>query len=112
MSALRLWRHVRHSGVPLILPQLQTVAHEEPARIPSPGKEAAPVMLTRFLKSASVARSRLAAFLDTSHKLYPDRLAFKHELTTLAITGFDGRHLHIGEGEYGQLYGVVPTKKR
>src|SRR5687768_1030668 len=112
MYALRLWGHGRHAGIPLNLPQLQTVAHEKPARISTSWKEAAPVMLTRFLKGVSLAKSRLSALLDTSHKLYPDRLAFKHELTNLAVNGFDGRHLHIGEGEYGQVYGVLPTSKR
>ena len=31
--------------------------------------------------------------------------------TTIEITTFDGNHLLIGEGEYGQVYGVKPTKK-
>ena len=31
---------------------------------------------------------------------------------TLKSHGFDGNHLLIGEGEYGQVYGVLPTKKR
>jgi type IV secretory pathway TraG/TraD family ATPase VirD4 len=48
--------------------------------------------------------------LDTSQKLYPGRLAYKHELNNLEITEFDGNHLHIGEGEYGQVYGVKPTE--
>src|ERR687898_1973277 len=38
-------------------------------------------------------------------------MAYKHELHTLAITQFDGNHLHIGEGEYGQVYAVKPTKE-
>ena len=32
--------------------------------------------------------------------------------TTLKSLTFDGNHLLIGEGEYGQVYGVLPTKKR
>ena len=48
--------------------------------------------------------------LDTSHKLFPGRLAYKHELNTIEITAFDGNHLLIGEGEYGQVYGVKPTE--
>ena len=48
--------------------------------------------------------------LDTSDKLFPDRLAYKHELTTIEITAFDGNHLLIGEGEYGQVYAVKPTE--
>ena len=47
--------------------------------------------------------------LDSSHKLFPGRLAYKHELNTIEITAFDGNHLLIGEGEYGQVYGVKPT---
>ena len=69
-------------------------------------------MLTHFFKEVSKAKSRLSAFLDTSEKLYLDRLAYKHELSNLEITTFDGNHLLIGEGEYGQVYGVLPTKKR
>ena len=69
-------------------------------------------MLTHFFKGVSKAMSRLSAFLDTSEKLYQDRLAYKHELSNLEITPFDGNHLLIGEGEYGQVYGVLPTKKR
>jgi len=49
--------------------------------------------------------------LDTSHKLFPGRLAYKHELNTIEITAFDGNHLLIGEGEYGQVYAVKPTEK-
>jgi type IV secretory pathway TraG/TraD family ATPase VirD4 len=60
----------------------------------------------------SLWESRMTAFLDTSHKLYPDRLAYKHELNNLAVGDFDGNHLLIGEGEYDQVYGVLPTKKR
>ena len=77
------------TGIPsylLNLPRLQTVAHEKQARISPPWKEAAPVMLTRFFKGFSLVISRLAAFLDTSEKLYPDRLAYKHELNNLEIT--------------------------
>jgi type IV secretory pathway TraG/TraD family ATPase VirD4 len=69
-------------------------------------------MLTRLFKVISFCISWIEAFLDTSHKLYPDRLAYKHELNNLEITEFDGNHLLIGEGEYGQVYGVLPTKKR
>jgi hypothetical protein len=59
-----------------------------------------------------MVKSRLSVLLDTSHKLYPGRLAYKHELNDLAIQTFDGKHLHIGEGDYGQVYGVKATKKR
>jgi len=69
-------------------------------------------MLTRLFQSISLWESRLLAWWDTSEKLYPDRLAYKHELNNLEITAFDGNHLLIGEGEYGQVYGVLPTKKR
>jgi len=68
-------------------------------------------MLTQLFKSISLWESRLLAFLDTSHKLFPARFAYKHELSDIEITAFDGNHLHIGEGEYGQMYGVKPTKK-
>ena len=76
------------------------------------GKEAAPVMLTRLFKDISLGISWLKTLLDTSQKLYPNRLAYQHELNNLAISAFDGTHLLIGEGDYGQLYGVKPTKKR
>jgi len=56
--------------------------------------------------------SQFLAWWDTSEKLYQDRLAYKHELNNFAINYFDGNHLLIGEGEYGQVYGVLPTKKR
>src|ERR671911_856277 len=68
-------------------------------------------MFTRFFKIFSQLVSWLAVVLDTSHKLFPGRLAYKHELKTIAITQFDGNHLLIGEGEYGQVYGVLPTEK-
>jgi hypothetical protein len=111
LSKLRLWQFHRHSVVPLNLPRLQTVAHAAQARISTSGKETAPVMLTRFFKSISQWVSWLAVVLDTSHKLFPGRLAYKHELNTIEITAFDGNHLLIGEGEYGQVYGVKPTEK-
>ena len=69
-------------------------------------------MFTRLFKGISLGLSLLSAFLDTSQKLYPDRLAYKYELNNLGITAFDGNHLLIGEGAYGQVYGVLPTKKR
>src|SRR5688500_7281170 len=87
------------------------MAHEKQTRISSPWKEDSPVMLTHFFKEVSKAKSRLSAYLDTSEKLYTDRLAYKHELNNLDITTFDGNHLLIGEGDYGQVYGVKPTKK-
>src|SRR5918998_6688406 len=68
-------------------------------------------MFTRLLKIFSQWISWLAVVLDTSHKLFPGRLAYKHELNTIEITVFDGNHLLIGEGEYGQVYGVKPTEK-
>jgi len=68
-------------------------------------------MLTRFFKIFSQWVSWLAVVLDTSHKLFPGRLAYKHELNTIEITAFDGNHLLIGEGEYDQVYGVKPTEK-
>src|ERR671910_2673392 len=68
-------------------------------------------MFTRLLKIFSQWVSWLAVVLDTSHKLFPGRLAYKHELNTIEITGFDGNHLLIGEGAYGQVYGVLPTEK-
>src|SRR5918995_1935181 len=85
------------------------VAHAEQAGIPQSWKEAAPVMLRALLREWSLFRSWFAVVLDTSHKLFPGRLAYKHELNTIEITGFDGNHLLIGEGEYGQLYAVQPT---
>jgi type IV secretory pathway TraG/TraD family ATPase VirD4 len=69
-------------------------------------------MLRSLFRIWSLVRSWLDAFFDTSQKLYPGRLAYKHELNILAITAFDGKHLHIGEGDYGQVYAVKPTKKR
>jgi type IV secretory pathway TraG/TraD family ATPase VirD4 len=69
-------------------------------------------MLTRVFKFVSLVISWITVFLNTSHKLYPGRLAYKHELINHEITGFTGKYLHIGEGEYGQVYGVKPTKKR
>jgi hypothetical protein len=68
-------------------------------------------MFKRVFKVLSLVISWLDAFFDSSKKLYPGRLAYKHELHTLAITQFDGNHLHIGEGEYGQVYAVKPTKE-
>ena len=68
-------------------------------------------MLRALLRDLSRFRSWLAVVLDTSHNLFPGRLAYKHELKTIAITQFDGNHLLIGEGEYGQVYGVKPTEK-
>jgi hypothetical protein len=64
-------------------------------------------MLTRFFKIFSQWVSWLAVVLDTSHKLFPGRLAYKHELNTIEITAFDGNHLLIGEGEYGQVYAAA-----
>ena len=69
-------------------------------------------MLTRFFQGVSKAMSRFSAFMDTSEKLHLDRLAYKHELNNLEITDFDGKQLLIGEGDYGQVYGVLPTPKR
>jgi type IV secretory pathway TraG/TraD family ATPase VirD4 len=69
-------------------------------------------MLTQLLKVLSVGISWIAVVLDTSQKLYPGRLAYKHELNNIEITEFDGNHWHIGEGEYGQAYAVLPTDKR
>jgi hypothetical protein len=68
-------------------------------------------MVKRLWKAFRLWVSWLAVVLDTSHKLFPARLAYKHELTNLEITAFDGNHLHIGEGEYGQVYAVKPTEK-
>ena len=87
MYALRLWGHVWHSGIPSYLSRLQTVAYAKPARNPSSGKEAAPVMLRSLLRDLSRFRSWLAVVLDTSHKLFPGRFAYKHELNTIEITG-------------------------
>src|SRR5687768_6811826 len=69
-------------------------------------------MFKRVFKVLSLVISWLDVFFDTSQKLYPGRLAYKHELHTLAITQFDGNHLHIGEGDYGQVYAIKPTTKR
>ena len=66
-------------------------------------------MLKQFLKIFSQWVSWLAVVLDTSHKLFPGRLAYKHELNTIEITAFAGNHLFIGEGAYGQVYAVKPT---
>src|ERR687893_1601585 len=111
MYTLRLWGHVRPTRLPAYLSGLQTVAHPEQAGISVSWKEAAPVMLRALLRDLSRFRSWLAVVLDTSHKLFPGRLAYKHELNTIEITAFDGNHLLIGEGEYGQVYGVLPTEK-
>jgi type IV secretory pathway TraG/TraD family ATPase VirD4 len=88
------------------------MADREQAAISTRWKEAAPLMLKQFFKFVSLLISRIAVFLDTSHKLYSGRLAYKHELNSLAVTDFTGNHLHIGEGEYGQVYAVKETKKR
>src|ERR687893_674006 len=109
MYSLRLWGHVRHTRLPAYLSGLQTVAHPEQAGISIPWKEAAPVMLRSLLRDLSLFRSWLAVVLDTSHKLFPGRLAYKHELNTIEVTAFDGNHLLIGEGAYGQVYAVQPT---
>jgi hypothetical protein len=66
-------------------------------------------MLRSLLRDLSLFRSWLAVVMDSSHKLFPGRLAYKHELSTIEITEFDGNHLLIGEGEYGQVYAVKPT---
>ena len=50
-------------------------------------------MLRSLLRDLSRFRSWLAVVLDTSHKLFPGRLAYKHELNTIEITAFDGNHL-------------------
>ena len=68
-------------------------------------------MFRRLWKIFWLWESWITAFLDTSQKLFPARLAYKHELNDIEIMTFDGNHLHIGEGEYGQVYGVKPTKK-
>ena len=59
-------------------------------------------MLTHFFKGVSKAKSRLSAFWDTSEKLYLDRLAYKHELSNLEITTFDGNHLLSEKGSMGR----------
>jgi type IV secretory pathway TraG/TraD family ATPase VirD4 len=69
-------------------------------------------MLLRLFKFFSSVFSWIAAIFDTSQKLHPARYAYKHELNDLEINEFDGNHLLIGEGEYGQVYGVLPTAKR
>ena len=69
-------------------------------------------MLKRLWKAFRLWISWLAVVLDTSHHLYSGRLAYTHELNDLEITTFDGKFLHIGEGAYGQVYAVKPTKKR
>src|SRR5687768_10070071 len=69
-------------------------------------------MFKRVFKVLSLVISWLDVFFDTSKKLYPGRMAYKHELNNLEITDFDGKHLHIGEGEYGQVYAIKPTTKR
>ena len=61
-------------------------------------------MFKRVFKLLSLVISWLDVFFDSSKKLYPGRMAYKHELHTLAITQFDGNHLLIGEGEYDQVY--------
>ena len=66
-------------------------------------------MPRRLWKAFWLWISWLAIVLDTSHNLFPGRLAYKHELNTIEITEFDGNHLLIGEGEYGQVYAVKPT---
>src|SRR5688572_222862 len=111
MSKLRLWQFHRYPVLRTDLPQLQTMADLQQARLYSRWKEAASLMFTWLFKSISLGISWLDAFLDTSHKLFPGRLAYKHELNTIEITAFDGNHLLIGEGEYGQVYAVKPTEK-
>jgi hypothetical protein len=69
------------------------MAHAEQARISTSWKEATPVMLTQFFKIFSQWVSWLAVVLDTSHKLFPGRLAYKHELNTIEITAVPGRYL-------------------
>jgi hypothetical protein len=66
-------------------------------------------MLRSLVRDLSLFRSWLAVYFDSAHKLYTDRLAYKHELNNIEIAAFDGNHLHIGEGEYGQVYAVLPT---
>src|SRR5688572_9414674 len=106
MSKLRLWQFHRHSVLSLNLPRVHTVAHEKQTRIPPPWKEDSPVMFRRLWKTFWLWESWITAFLDTSQTLFPARLAYKHELKNIEITAFDGNHLLIGEGEYGQVYGV------
>ena len=69
-------------------------------------------MLRGLFRVVSLVISWLDAFFNTNKKLFPARLAYKHELNDLKITEFNGNHLYIGEGEYGQVYAVLPTKKR
>ena len=69
-------------------------------------------MFKRIFKFLSLVISWLDVFFDSSKKLYPGRMAYKHELRTLAITQFDGNHLLIGEGDYDQVYAIKPTTKR
>ena len=69
-------------------------------------------MFKRIFKFLSLVISWLDVFFDSSKKLYPGRMAYKHELHTLAIPQFDGNHLLIGEGDYGQVYAIKPTTKR
>ncbi len=45
-------------------------------------------MLKRVFKLLSLVISWLEAFFDTSQKLYPGRLAYKHELNILEITSY------------------------
>ncbi len=68
-------------------------------------------MLKWLFKVVSLVISWTTVFFDNPHKLFPGRLAYKHELNHIEITAFDGNHLHIGEGEYGQVYAVLPTEK-
>jgi hypothetical protein len=68
-------------------------------------------MLRALFRDLSLFRSWLAAYFDSAHNLYSDRLAYKHELNNIEIAAFDGNHLHMGEGEYGQVYGVKPTEE-
>src|SRR5687768_8758333 len=86
------------------------MAHAQQPATAARWKEVAPIMLTRFFKIFSQWVSWLSVVLDTSHKLFPGRLAYKHELNNIEITAFDGNHLLIGEGEYGQVYAVKPTE--
>ena len=61
-------------------------------------------MLRGLFRVVSLVISWLDAFFNTNKKLFPARLAHKHELNDLEITEFNGNHLYIGEGEYGQVY--------